>query len=121
MRFVGENLKRIRKGNRLTIAELSSMTGIPASYISQIEHGIKNPRPAKVDLLAAALKVPQAYFYDENAGVVVDMLPTMPPDLEQFVMGKENTPWLRLSEKAKREGISPEALDKLIDVLKMSK
>ncbi len=121
MRFVGENLKRIRKGHYLTIIELSKSTGIPASYISQIEHGTKNPRPDKVDLLAAALKIPAAYFYDENAGLVVDMLPNMTPDLEDFIMGKENTPWLRLSEKAKREGISPEALDKLIDVLKMSK
>lgn len=46
-----------RKDKKLTLRKLSELTGISASYLSEIEHGVKLPpkNPTKIERLAYAL------------------------------------------------------------------
>ena len=57
-RAVGENVKRLRKGKKLSMERLAAEAGVSRSMLGQIERGEANPSVAIVGKLAAALKVP---------------------------------------------------------------
>ena len=48
MRTFGETLKKERVSKKLTLRELGSKVGISVSYLSDIEHGRKNPPDLEV-------------------------------------------------------------------------
>jgi transcriptional regulator with XRE-family HTH domain len=53
-------LARTRRG--LTAAELARKSGVPARAIGEYERGLRRPRPATTELLAAALGFPAAFL-----------------------------------------------------------
>jgi XRE family transcriptional regulator, fatty acid utilization regulator len=55
--IMGLKLKQLRMERRLSLVELSSLTGISASYLNEIEKGKKSPKADKVSVLATALDV----------------------------------------------------------------
>lgn len=56
--MIGENLKRIRIKNNLTMIKLSKKCEISQSYISDLENGkIKNPSVVKIEKIAEVLGV----------------------------------------------------------------
>lgn len=59
-------LRTIRELAGLSQAELSRRTGISQGHISQLEAGQKQPRPATVQRIAAALGVPLASLIGES-------------------------------------------------------
>jgi transcriptional regulator with XRE-family HTH domain len=50
-------IKLIRKKRRMTLNELSDLTGISKSYLSQIEHNYPNLTLGKLETIAAALEI----------------------------------------------------------------
>lgn len=54
---VGENIRRIRLQRRITQKELGLQVGISDSMVRKYELGIVNPRPKRLEELAAALDV----------------------------------------------------------------
>ena len=121
MKFIGSKLKHLREIKNMSMTELTELTGIKQGYISEIETGKKNPGPAIVEKISTALKIDQLYFYLEESRLPIDVMPDMPPELQKFIANGKNTPWLALTEKAQREGVSLEALNKLIEVLSENK
>lgn len=63
---IGKNLKKMRKHRGLTIDELSSVSGVSKSMISEIERGIRNPSITIIWNLANSLKKPLNYFLKEE-------------------------------------------------------
>jgi transcriptional regulator with XRE-family HTH domain len=117
MIFIGHKLTDLREVKKMSMQDITEITGIQQSNISDLENGkIKNPRPSTIKKLCQALKINEEYFYLENSRLPTDMLPNLPPETEKFIMNGENVPYLILSEKAKIAGLSPETLEKLIEL-----
>ena len=60
--LIAENLKDIRKGKGLSLEQVSSLTTISKSMLSQLERGEVNPTLSTVYKLALGLKVPVTAF-----------------------------------------------------------
>ena len=60
--LIAENLKEIRKGKGLSLEQVSSLTSISKSMLSQLERGEVNPTISTVYKLALGLKVPVTAF-----------------------------------------------------------
>ena len=60
--LIAENLKEIRKGKGLSLEQVSSLTTISKSMLSQLERGEVNPTISTVYKLALGLKVPVTAF-----------------------------------------------------------
>ena len=83
----GQRLRHLRRRAGLTLADLGERVGKPASYLSQLENGHREPRLSTVSQLAAALRCD-----------VSEMLATSPPSrragLEiQLARAQEETAW----------------------------
>lgn len=50
-------IKHYRRKRKMTAEQLSNLTGISKSYLSEIENNKSNPTLDKLDLIAAALEV----------------------------------------------------------------
>lgn len=61
-RAVAENIKRIRKQQKLSLERTAAAAGVSRSMLGQIERGEANPSVAILGKLAAALKVPAEEF-----------------------------------------------------------
>ena len=57
-----ENIKRLRKTQKLSLEKTAELSGVSRSMLGQIERGEANPSVAILGKLAAALKVPAAEF-----------------------------------------------------------
>ena len=58
LRYIfGFKLKQIRQKKGLGLKELSKLTGLSISYLSEIEKGLKYPKPEKIFALSEALDV----------------------------------------------------------------
>ncbi len=64
----GMKLRQLRSEQKLSLARLSSMTGLSASYLNEIENGKKYPKVEKIIQLAQALGV----TYDELVSQKLD-------------------------------------------------
>ena len=62
---IGVAIKKIRTGKELTQGDLSKLTVISQTSISQIEKGIKRPSQKNLQKICRALEVPETiiYFY----------------------------------------------------------
>lgn len=61
---VGGKLKEARLRSRLTLKQVAERAGVTASFLSQVEHGYATLGSKTIERVAAALKVPVAYFFD---------------------------------------------------------
>jgi len=122
--FIGSKLKAIRLERKWTLLDVEEMTGIRQSTLSKIENNDvnkENPRRSTVENLCQLFKIDESYFYMDNSRLLSDIFPFMTDDMQTFLANSENTPYVILSEKAKRKGISPETLEKLIDLMESKK
>lgn len=60
---VGEKVRRIRELRQMTGQELSQLSGVPQSNISDIERSKVDPKISTVEKLAKALNVSPVYFF----------------------------------------------------------
>ncbi len=115
---LGTKLRNMRKIRDLTAEELSKLSGVSRSYILLIETGKRKEVSNKVlDKLAKALRVDANYFKIDDASLPTEVLPDMPPEIMDMILSADSMPYLKLTQKAKESGISPETLNKVIDIL----
>lgn len=115
---LGTKLRNMRKIRDLTAEELSKLSGVSRSYILLIETGKRKEVSNKVlDKLAKALRVDANYFKIDDASLPTEVLPDMPPEIMDMIISADSIPYLKLTQKAKESGISPETLNKVIDIL----
>jgi transcriptional regulator with XRE-family HTH domain len=61
---LGDVIRQQRELHELSLRQLAGLTGISNPYLSQIEHGLRDPSNAVVDAIADALDVTSARLYD---------------------------------------------------------
>ncbi|HHW28643.1 MAG TPA: helix-turn-helix transcriptional regulator [Syntrophomonadaceae bacterium] len=115
---LGTKLRNMRKIRDLTAEELSKLSGVSRSYILLIETGKRKEVSNKVlSKLAKALRVDVNYFKIDDASLPTEVLPDMPPEIMEMILSADSMPYLKLTQKAKESGISPETLNKVLDIL----
>jgi transcriptional regulator with XRE-family HTH domain len=70
-RSLGEFIRRQRELNELSMRQLAGMVGISNPYLSQIEHGLREPSERVLDAIARSLELSAETLYD-HAGVSRD-------------------------------------------------
>ncbi len=114
----GSKLHSLRKLRSLTADALSKMSGVSRSYILLIESGKRREVSSKITAkLAKSLRVNPDYFRIENASLPMDILPDLPQEIIGLILSADSMPYLKLTEKAKKNGLSAAALEKIIDIL----
>ena len=116
---MGEKLRLLREERGLSQVKLADMSGVKNNTISQIEHGLTvSSRTVTINALAAALGVNPIYFSEDNITIPFDLEQlTSVPGLREAILKKEFMPFLAVSEKAFREGISADLLKKFVEFL----
>ena len=72
MSTMGEILRNSRESNNLTLKQLSAISGVGPSTISDIENGkAKHPRMDTLEKLAKSLNIPVGVFFNNNMEVNV--------------------------------------------------
>jgi len=113
--FHGEKLRSLRESMNLTMADVEEMTGVKQASQSDIETGKnRNPRPATVEALCAALNQDPIYFYYDGDNLM-DLFPKeIPLEVRNFIFDTNNIHYLQLAVKIKNMGITPEAAENLL-------
>ncbi|HKM01192.1 MAG TPA: XRE family transcriptional regulator, partial [Sedimentibacter sp.] len=62
---VGEKIRSLRHKQKISIEQLSAMSGLSKGLISQIERDITGPSVASLWKISKALNVTMNYFFDE--------------------------------------------------------
>jgi Zn-dependent peptidase ImmA (M78 family) len=70
----GERLRTLRDLLGLTGADLTRLTGITQSWISQVETGAREPAEDRLRLIAEATDTPMSFFYVKPSSVPLDSL-----------------------------------------------
>ncbi|GAA2730706.1 XRE family transcriptional regulator [Streptomyces nogalater] len=70
----GERLRTLRELMGLTQAQVSSMSGVASSWISDVENGYRDHDDAKLGLIAQATETPIGFFYVQPMAVPLDSL-----------------------------------------------
>ncbi len=74
--IVAEKIRQARRAQKLTLDDLSTMTGLSRSYLSQVERGIVNPSLSALNKIADALEIPiSSLFVNQGEN---------PPDQHNF-------------------------------------
>ena len=84
LEMLGQRLKSLRLGRRLSLRELAEMTGTSASFISQLERGLTGASTASLNQMASALGVSVAMLFEDSAAGQHGVLrrserPSLPP------------------------------------------
>jgi transcriptional regulator with XRE-family HTH domain len=68
--LIGERLRELREGRKLSQGDITEIIGLPRSYISRIENGHAVPSVETLQRLAAALDVPlyRIFYTGDHSG-----------------------------------------------------
>lgn len=75
MRRLGEDLRSLRRAQKLKLADLAEMTGKSISFLSKVERGLARPSVTSLQEIAAALGVPVGWFFDSDGPVPAEERP----------------------------------------------
>lgn len=115
---LGDKIKSLREIRQMSTTDLAKATDLSQSYISALENKTRiDPTKSTIEKISKALRVPPAYFWDDDIVTPFDVLPEMPREVQQFMLDLDNMPYLQLSRLAKEEGITPEMLEGLLKTL----
>ena len=64
----GAEVRELRKARQMTLADLAEASGVSISHLSAIERGTVNPTLGKIGRVAAALGVPEEWFFAFRPG-----------------------------------------------------
>lgn len=60
---LGSRIKALRRLKRMTQQQLAEQLNLSASQLSNIERGIKDPKPELLEKMAATLDIPREEFF----------------------------------------------------------
>ncbi len=116
MLFQGEKLRKLRKDKGMMLTKTAELIGITFQHLSAIESGRKYPKEETVNKISKVFHIHPNYFYLADAILLTD-IDGMPDDIKVFMANSENIPYIKISEKAKNAGISPDDLDQIIKII----
>ena len=103
--------------------DLARSSGVSAGLISDLLNGKRDGVTLNTATkLASALGVNVLYLVEDDTLGPAVILEHLSKEEQAFVMNKHNAPFIKLTKKAAKEGLTPEQLDFLIKaILKHSK
>lgn len=114
---IAEKLRKLRKLRKLTTSELANISGVHQTTISAIENKRHmSPGIETIERLAEALRVSPLYFFDQKIKTPFDIVEDLPSEIAEFLLREESLPYLRLSQKAYENGITSNALERILGV-----
>lgn len=60
---LGRRIRALRRLKRVTQQQLARQINLSASQLSNIERGVKEPKPELLEKMAAALNIPREEFF----------------------------------------------------------
>ncbi|MHB8125006.1 MAG: helix-turn-helix domain-containing protein [Desulfitobacteriaceae bacterium] len=121
---LGKKLREIRLTKGLSGRELSQKSGVARSLISQLETGKRQSTGIDtIRRLAQALEISPAVFLNSESTLRPTLNynhsldPRYNDEILPFMAREESQSYLRLAQKAKEAGLSPELLEELIDFI----
>jgi transcriptional regulator with XRE-family HTH domain len=103
---LGDNIRTIRKAKGVTISDLSSITGVSRSTITDIENDKgRGPTITTLKKIADALGVSVDDFFKEEAAL----------SIEENEKNAIPEGYLRVSKEALEKGVSPEDMQMAVD------
>src|SRR5690625_3151647 len=63
---LGSELKKVRKGKKMTLQELSDRSGLSISFLSQVERGLRTLTFTSLRKISEALEVNINFFFDSG-------------------------------------------------------
>lgn len=88
----GQQIRKLRKENGLTMKQLAELTGVTEQAISQYERNIRTPKRDIIDKIAKVLKVDVLELYPE--GFIETILTNINPLLKLMDLYIKNDPEL---------------------------
>ncbi|TQR19381.1 helix-turn-helix domain-containing protein [Psychrobacillus vulpis] len=70
---IGEMLKKLRKGRKLTLKNLAEQTDVSISFLSQVERGKSSVTLESLKKIADALKVNPTVFFPDDDSLMDDL------------------------------------------------
>lgn len=70
----GERIRALRELFGFTQAQLSEMTGLRQSWLSDVENRYRDPTDAEVELIAETTGTPASFFHVQSASIPLDSL-----------------------------------------------
>lgn len=114
---LGDKLKSLRTARQMTMEDLAKQAGTTSAYIAMIETGKRqNVSDDILERLGQALRINPDFFRIKGASLPMDCLPDLPKDIIDLILNAGSMPYLKLTEKAMKNGVSPQTLEKLIDI-----
>lgn len=121
---LGKKLREIRLNKGLSGRELSQRSGVARSLISQLETGKRlSTGIDTIRRLAQALEISPSVFLNSESTLEHiwnyerSSEPQDSDELSSFIIREESQTYLRLVQKAKKAGLSPDLLEELIDLI----
>lgn len=95
---IGDKLRALRKDKKLTLKEVSMITGLSISFISDIENKRRKPSIDTVKIFSIKLNIPMSDLLDEeisfksnnSSGSVDEEIKTLDEDVEILVKKIQN-------------------------------
>lgn len=115
---LAEKLKMLRTERKISMSELSRISGVHQTTISAIESGKHNsPGIDTIEKLANALKVSPLYFFDERIVTPFDLGRAMSKEEVDFLLSADSLPYIKLSKEAYEKGVSSETIKHFLELL----
>jgi transcriptional regulator with XRE-family HTH domain len=73
--IASEKIRKIRRFQKLSLEELSVLTGLSTSYLSQVERGIVNPSLSALNKIAESLDISIASLLEQKSDNDVERIP----------------------------------------------
>lgn len=116
---LGKRLRTLRLQSGLTAKELSDLSGVTRSLISELETGKRQSTSADtIDKLARALCVSPSYFFESDYSLSTQITYGIPSDIHEFLLREDSYSYIRIARKAQETGLPPEILEELLDLVK---
>lgn len=114
--MLGERLRALREGRRLTLEEAASHIGVTWSALAMYERGERQPSLRRLRALADFYGVSSDHLLERGPDPLADWAERLPPDLRDFVRQEAHRgfPYLRMARDASLHELSPDALDSIV-------
>lgn len=112
---LGKRLKKLRQQANLSAKELSIMSGVTRSLISELETGKRQSTSTDtIAKLAQALRISPEYFFETPNLSTPEIPRQLPRDILLFLQQDDSQPYIRIAQKAQALGLPPALLEEIL-------
>jgi len=112
-------LKELRKIKDLSQRDLAKNADISPSYVASLETGSVEPTLRVAQKIADALNVDIKFFMEKEDEPIplLNFVSHFPNEVRSFLEKEESVSWLTLSKDFADQGLSPEDIKELADII----